>query len=178
MKISSLRNPGPPFSPRLKLVRRTLSVRCAVLSCMCRDLAREQTTLTFLDPEYSHDRRERNMLADSTLQELSRQTGISVRRSPAANIPLGQSGLIRQEHVAKIRLASSDPSSGNVSGSSGSAAELYDSGKTGFSSLPGECWRAFLLRLRRVKDPNGRHSIGIQLDDLTLIGVGVVWFLN
>jgi trehalose/maltose transport system substrate-binding protein len=53
-------------------------------------------TLMFLDPEWSHDLSERNVLPDERLQEFTRQTGISVKHLPAPESALDQLGLTRE----------------------------------------------------------------------------------
>jgi trehalose/maltose transport system substrate-binding protein len=55
----------------------------------------EPVTLMFLDPEWSHDLSERNVLPDERLQEFTRQTGIRVKHLPAPESALDQLGLTR-----------------------------------------------------------------------------------
>jgi trehalose/maltose transport system substrate-binding protein len=45
--------------------------------------AKEPVTLTFLDPEWSHDSRERRSISEDVLQEFTRTTGIRVTHLPA-----------------------------------------------------------------------------------------------
>lgn len=56
----------------------------------------EPVTITFLDPEWSHDLTERNVLPDESLQEFTRQTGIRVKHLPAPESALDQLGLVRE----------------------------------------------------------------------------------
>ena len=56
----------------------------------------EPVTLMFLDPEWSHDLSERNVLPDERLQEFTRQTGIRVKHLPAPESAFDQLGLTRE----------------------------------------------------------------------------------
>src|SRR5262249_40875948 len=56
----------------------------------------EPVTITFLDPEWSHDLTEQDVLPDPRLQEFTRQTGIRVRHLPAPETALDQLALIRE----------------------------------------------------------------------------------
>ena len=58
--------------------------------CGCRQPSTEPVTLTFLDPEWSHDARERSMLSDEALQEFTKQTGIRVKHLPGPETSLAQ----------------------------------------------------------------------------------------
>lgn len=49
----------------------------------CGHSAKEPVTLTFLDPEWSHDSRERRSISEDVLQEFTRTTGIRVTHLPA-----------------------------------------------------------------------------------------------
>jgi trehalose/maltose transport system substrate-binding protein len=62
-------------------------------------------TLTFLDPEWSHDLTERNVLPDERLQEFTRQTGIRVKHLPAPETALDQLGMAQE----LLRTGSSSP---------------------------------------------------------------------
>ena len=99
MKISSLRNLWTPFSPQRpvlpKLVGISLGILSASLLWACRPPLEEPATLTFLDPEWSHDARERSVLSDASLEEFTRQTGIRVKHLPALETSPGQLSLIR-----------------------------------------------------------------------------------
>jgi hypothetical protein len=56
----------------------------------CQHPAKEPVTLTFLDPEWSHDLTERNVLPDERLQEFMRQTGIRVEAAIALRHWIGR----------------------------------------------------------------------------------------
>jgi len=75
----------------------------------CDHPAKEPVTLTFLDPEWSHDLTERNVLPDERLQEFARQTGIRVKHLPAPETALDQLGMAQE-------LFRNGPSSPDVSG--------------------------------------------------------------
>ena len=62
----------------------------------CRLSSRDQITITFLDPQSSHDLSERSVLADDSLQQFTRQTGIRVQRPPAPETALDQLDLVRE----------------------------------------------------------------------------------
>jgi trehalose/maltose transport system substrate-binding protein len=62
----------------------------------CRRPATEPMTLTFLDPEWSHDLTERNVLPDERLQEFTRQTGIKIKHLPTPEPALDQLAIARQ----------------------------------------------------------------------------------
>jgi trehalose/maltose transport system substrate-binding protein len=61
----------------------------------CRHPAREPVTLTFLDPEWSHDLTERNVLPDERLLEFRRQTGIRAKHLPTPEPTLDQLDMAR-----------------------------------------------------------------------------------
>ena len=71
----------------------------------CQHPAKEPVTLTFLDPEWSHDLTERNVLPDERLQEFMRQTGIRVKHLPAPETALDQLGMA----LDLLRKGSSSP---------------------------------------------------------------------
>ena len=58
--------------------------------------ADEPVTLTFVDPEWSHDLTERNVLPDVRLQAFTKQTGIRVKHLPAPETALDQLDLVRE----------------------------------------------------------------------------------
>ena len=62
----------------------------------CRHPAQEPVTLTFLDPEWSHDLTERNVLPDQRLLEFTRQTGIKVKHLPTPEPTLDQLDMARE----------------------------------------------------------------------------------
>src|SRR5580700_9479078 len=61
----------------------------------CQHPAKEPVTLTFLDPEWSHDLTERNVLPDERLQEFKRQTGIRAKHLPTPEPTLDQLDMAR-----------------------------------------------------------------------------------
>ncbi len=66
--------------PQLGRLTKMIGIFLIVLSSGgCRHPAQEPVTLTFLDPEWSHDLTERNVLPDERLLEFTRQTGIRVK---------------------------------------------------------------------------------------------------
>ena len=62
----------------------------------CRQAAREPVSITFLDPEWSHDTTERKELMDIALQQFTYETGIRVRHLPAPESVEDQLALARQ----------------------------------------------------------------------------------
>ena len=62
----------------------------------CRHPAQEPVTLTFLDPEWSHDLTQRNVLPDERLLEFTRQTGIRVKHLPTPEPTLDQLDMARE----------------------------------------------------------------------------------
>jgi trehalose/maltose transport system substrate-binding protein len=62
----------------------------------CRNRAsNEPITITFLDPEWSHDLTERNVLPDARLQNFTRQTGINVKHLPTPEPTIDQLAMAR-----------------------------------------------------------------------------------
>ena len=56
--------------PKPSRLTRTIGISLIVVSLgACQHPAKEPVTLTFLDPEWSHDLTERNVLPDERLQE-------------------------------------------------------------------------------------------------------------
>ena len=100
MKISTLRNLStlvaricPPH--RIQLPGGALWVLLILPFTACRQSLPEPVTLTFLDPEWSHDARERSLLSDQMLLEFTQQTGIRVKHLPAPETSPAQLALIR-----------------------------------------------------------------------------------
>jgi trehalose/maltose transport system substrate-binding protein len=77
----------------------------AVSLSACQHPAKEPVTLTFLDPQWSHDLTEGNVLPDERLQEFTRQTGIRVKHLPAPEAALDQLGMAQE----LLRRGSSSP---------------------------------------------------------------------
>jgi trehalose/maltose transport system substrate-binding protein len=66
----------------------------------------EPKTITFVDPEWSHDLTERNVLPDERLQEFTRQSGIEVKHLPTPEPALDQLTMVR--NLLKERSSSPD----------------------------------------------------------------------
>src|ERR1700722_19242660 len=66
----------------------------------------EPKTITFVDPERSHDLTERNVLPDERLQEFTRQSGIEVKHLPTPEPALNQLTMVR--NLLKERSSSPD----------------------------------------------------------------------
>ena len=95
-----------PLKDQLGRLTKMISIFLIVLSLGgCRHPAQEPVTLTFLDPEWSHDLTERNVLPDERLQEFTRQTGIRVKHLPAPETALDQLGMAQE----LLRKGSSSP---------------------------------------------------------------------
>jgi trehalose/maltose transport system substrate-binding protein len=95
-----------PLKDELGRLTKMVSIFLIVLSLGgCRHPAQEPVTLTFLDPEWSHDLTERNVLPDERLQEFTRQTGIRVKHLPAPETALDQLGMAQE----LLRKGSSSP---------------------------------------------------------------------
>jgi trehalose/maltose transport system substrate-binding protein len=79
------------------LLTKVIGISLVVVSLGgCRHSAKEPVTLTFLDPEWSHDLTERNVLPDERLQEFTRQTGVRVKHLPTPEPALDQLDMARQ----------------------------------------------------------------------------------
>jgi len=62
----------------------------------CNPAKPEPVTITFMDPEWSHDRSPRSVLSEQTLTEFEEQTGIRVKHLPAPETSAQQLALVRQ----------------------------------------------------------------------------------
>jgi trehalose/maltose transport system substrate-binding protein len=62
----------------------------------CRAARKEQVTLTFLDPEWSHESNVRRSFSDELLQEFTRQSGIRVTHLPSPETAPAQLALAQQ----------------------------------------------------------------------------------
>ena len=83
--------------PQLGRLTKMIGIFLIVLSLVgCRHPAQEPVTLTFLDPEWSHDLTERNVLPDERLLEFTRQTGIRVKHLPTPEPTLDQLDMTRE----------------------------------------------------------------------------------
>jgi trehalose/maltose transport system substrate-binding protein len=58
--------------------------------------SKEPVTITFVDPEWSHDLAERTLLSDDRLKEFTQQTGIVVKHLPTPETALDQLDLVRK----------------------------------------------------------------------------------
>lgn len=71
----------------------------AIFACVviflagCRQAPKEPITLTFLDPEWSHDSRERDSSHEQVLADFTKETGIRVTHLPAPEIASAQLNL-------------------------------------------------------------------------------------
>jgi trehalose/maltose transport system substrate-binding protein len=100
VKISSLRNLGIFLTQRIKLGPFEVFITAVILFFIstfwgCQSSPRDPVTLTFVDPEWSHDARERSLLTDAALQEFTGQTGIRVKHLPAPETSPAQLALVR-----------------------------------------------------------------------------------
>jgi trehalose/maltose transport system substrate-binding protein len=62
----------------------------------CGRAAQEQVTLTFVDPEWSHDRSPRTMIMEANLKEFTQKTGIQVQHLPTPETALQQLDSLRE----------------------------------------------------------------------------------
>ena len=82
--------------PQLGRLTKAFGTLLIVLLGGCRHPAQEPVTLTFLDPEWSHDLTARNVLPDERLLEFTRQTGIRVKHLPTPEPTLDQLDMARE----------------------------------------------------------------------------------
>jgi trehalose/maltose transport system substrate-binding protein len=68
-------------------------------------VSKEPVTVTFVDPEWSHDLTERTLLADERLKDFTQETGIGVKHLPTPETALDQLDLVRK----LLRQGSSSP---------------------------------------------------------------------
>jgi trehalose/maltose transport system substrate-binding protein len=59
-------------------------------------ISKEPVTITFVDPEWSHDLTERTLVTDDRLKEFTQQTGIGVKHLPTPETALDQLDLVRK----------------------------------------------------------------------------------
>jgi trehalose/maltose transport system substrate-binding protein len=62
----------------------------------CDHSVREPVTITFMDPEWSHDRSRRSVLWEENLREFEKETGITVKHLPAPETSMQQLDLVQQ----------------------------------------------------------------------------------
>lgn len=70
-----------------------------------RPISKEPVTITFVDPEWSHDLTDSTLVADARLKDFTRQTGIGVKHLPTPETALDQLDLVRK----LLRQASTSP---------------------------------------------------------------------
>lgn len=100
MKISTLRNLRTPLTQKgglgpFKAYLATIILILISILVGCRSGSHEPVTVTFVDPEWSHDARERSLLTDAASQEFTNQTGIRVKHLPAPESAPAQLALVR-----------------------------------------------------------------------------------
>jgi trehalose/maltose transport system substrate-binding protein len=59
-------------------------------------ISRERVTVTFVDPEWSHDLTEHTVVADDRLKDFTQETGIGVQHLPTPETTLDQLDLVRK----------------------------------------------------------------------------------
>ena len=57
--------------------------------------SKEAVTVTFVDPEWSHDLTEHTVVADDRLKDFTQETGIAVKHLPTPETTLDQLDLVR-----------------------------------------------------------------------------------
>jgi trehalose/maltose transport system substrate-binding protein len=73
-------------------------------------LSKESVTVTFVDPEWSHDLTEHTVVADDRLKDFTQETGIGVKHLPTPETTLDQLDLVRK----LLRQGSSTPDMSGV----------------------------------------------------------------
>src|ERR1700740_867931 len=68
-------------------------------------VSKESVTVTFVDPEWSHDLTEHTVVADDRLKDFTQETGIGVKHLPTPETTLDQLDLVRK----LLRQGSSTP---------------------------------------------------------------------
>ena len=74
----------------------TVLVLLALSTASCQKQKVEPVTITFMDPEWSHDTSGRSIIAERNLQEFTKETGIRVEHVPAPETSLQQLALSRE----------------------------------------------------------------------------------
>src|ERR1700744_2556899 len=59
-------------------------------------ISKESVTITFVDPEWSHDLTEHTVVADDRLKDFTQETGIAVKHLPTPETTLDQLDLVRK----------------------------------------------------------------------------------
>jgi trehalose/maltose transport system substrate-binding protein len=70
-----------------------------------RPISKEPVTITFVDPEWSHDLTDHTLVTDDRLKDFTQQTGIGVKHLPTPETALDQLDLVRK----LLRQASTSP---------------------------------------------------------------------
>src|ERR1700694_4640286 len=93
---------------------KTARIVCAFLFSLIlhgeHPLSKESVTVTFVDPEWSHDLTEHTVVADDRLKDFTQETGIGVKHLPTPETTLDQLDLVRK----LLRQASTSPDAGGV----------------------------------------------------------------
>src|SRR6202166_5289775 len=88
---------------------KTAAIVCTLLFSLIlrgeRPILDEPVTVTFVDPEWSHDLTEHTLVADERLKDFTQQTGIGVKHLPTPETALDQLDLVRK----LLQQASSTP---------------------------------------------------------------------
>lgn len=79
-----------------RIVWSILVLSLFVLLLGCLRAKPEPVTITFMDPEWSHDRSRRSALVEETLQEFEKQTGIAVKHLPAPETSVQQLNVMQK----------------------------------------------------------------------------------
>jgi trehalose/maltose transport system substrate-binding protein len=82
------------------LSTRTARIACTLLFSLIlygeHPIAKEPVTVTFVDPEWSHDLTEHTVVADDRLKDFTQETGIGVKHLPTPETTLDQLDLVRK----------------------------------------------------------------------------------
>ncbi len=88
---------------------KTARIVCTLLLCLTLhgegSIPKEPVTVTFVDPEWSHDLTEHTVVTDDRLKDFTQQTGVGVKHLPTPETTLDQLDLVRK----LLRQASSSP---------------------------------------------------------------------
>src|SRR5271163_2037884 len=114
MRIRNLS--GYPMDPTIHICKvpwlrstKTVWIVCTFLFSLilhgAHPISKEPVTITFVDPEWSHDLTDKTLLADARLKDFTQQTGISVKHLPTPESALDQLDLVRK----LLRQGSSSP---------------------------------------------------------------------
>src|ERR1700737_2066178 len=88
---------------------RTARIVCTLLLSLMlygeHPISKELVTISFVDPEWSHDLTEHTVVADDRLKDFTQETGIGVRHLPTPETTLDKLDLVRK----LLRRGSSTP---------------------------------------------------------------------